>query len=114
MTAWREWAQSGLIVPINPGKKVHGRRSRDTAWNAFKFQGKTWGYPISVEAIGLVYKQGAGEDPPKSFDDVIKLDKELSAKGKHAILWDYNNTISLGRSWQPRRLCVRPRRPGQS
>jgi len=23
---------------------------------------------------------------------VIKLDKELSAKGKHAILWDYNNT----------------------
>jgi len=86
-----EWAQSGLIVPINPGKKVHDA-IEDTAWNAFKFQGKTWGYPISVEAIGLVYNKGLVKTPPKSFDDVIKLDKELSAKGKHAILWDYNNT----------------------
>jgi len=86
-----EWAQSGLIVPINPSKKVHDA-IEDTAWNAFKFQGKTWGYPISVEAIGLIYNKALVKAPPKSFDDVIKLDKELSAKGKHAILWDYNNT----------------------
>jgi len=86
-----EWAQSGLIVPINPSKKVHDA-IEDTAWNAFKFQGKTWGYPISVEAIGLIYNKALVKTPPKSFDDVIKLDKELSAKGKHAILWDYNNT----------------------
>ncbi len=86
-----EWAQSGLIVPINPSKKVHDA-VEDTAWNAFKFQGKTWGYPISVEAIGLIYNKALVKTPPKSFDDVLKLDKELAAKGKHAILWDYNNT----------------------
>jgi len=34
-----EWAQSGLIVPINPGKKVHDA-IEDTAWNAFKFQAR--------------------------------------------------------------------------
>jgi len=86
-----EWAQSGLIVPINPSKKVRDEVD-DTAWKAFSFQGKTWGYPISVEAIGLIYNKALVKTAPKSFDDVVKLDKELSAKGKKAILWDYNNT----------------------
>jgi maltose/maltodextrin transport system substrate-binding protein len=86
-----EWAKSGLIVPINPSAKVRSE-IEDTAWKAFNYQGKTWGYPISVEAIGLVYNKALVKTPPKSFDDVLKLDKELSAKGKHAILWDYNNT----------------------
>ncbi len=29
--------------------------------------------------------------PPKSFEEVIALDKKLSGQGKKAILWDYNN-----------------------
>src|SRR5689334_11765744 len=82
-----EWAKSGLIVPINPSKKVHDQID-DTAWKAFFYQGKTWGYPLSVEAIGLVYDKALVKTPPKTFEDVIKLDKELQAKGKHAILWD--------------------------
>ena len=86
-----EWAKSGLIVPINPSKKVRDG-IEDSAWKAFYYQGKTWGYPLSVEAIGLVYNKALVKTPPKSFDDVVKLDKELSASGKKAILWDYNNT----------------------
>ena len=86
-----EWAKSGLIVPVNPSAKVRSE-IEDTAWKAFNYQGKTWGYPLSVEAIGLIYNKALVKTPPKSFDDVIKLDKELSAKGKKAILWDYNNT----------------------
>jgi maltose/maltodextrin transport system substrate-binding protein len=86
-----EWAKSGLIVPISPGKKLRDE-VEESAWKAFGYQGKTWGYPISVEAIGLIYNKALVKTPPKSFDDVIKLDKELSAKGKKAILWDYNNT----------------------
>jgi maltose/maltodextrin transport system substrate-binding protein len=86
-----EWAKSGLIVPISPSKKLRDEVD-ESAWKAFFYQGKTWGYPISVEAIGLVYNKALVKTPPKSFDDVIKLDKELSAKGKKAILWDYNNT----------------------
>jgi len=86
-----EWAKSGLIVPISPSKKLRDE-VEESAWKAFAYQGKTWGYPISVEAIGLIYNKALVKTPPKSFDDVIKLDKELSAKGKKAILWDYNNT----------------------
>jgi len=61
-----EWAQSGLIVPINPSKKVHDA-IEDTAWNAFKFQGKTWGYPISVEAIGLIYNKALVKTPSQEL-----------------------------------------------
>src|SRR5262249_46233208 len=67
-----EWAQSGLIVPINPSKKVRDD-IEETAWKAFNFHGKTWGYPISVEAIGLVYNKALVKTAPKSFDDVVKL-----------------------------------------
>ena len=86
-----EWAKSGLIVPVNPGKKVRDEIVPE-AWKAFSYQGKTWGYPLSIEAIGLIYNKALVKTPPKSFDDVIRLDKQLSAKGKKAILWDYNNT----------------------
>lgn len=86
-----EWAKSGLIVPVTPSKKVRDE-VEETAWKAFAYQGKTWGYPISVESIGLIYNKALVKTPPKSFDDVLKIDKELSAQGKRAILWDYNNT----------------------
>jgi maltose/maltodextrin transport system substrate-binding protein len=86
-----EWIQGGLLRPVNPGKAIKDSIEQ-TAWNAFTVDGKTWGYPISVEAIGLIYNKDLVKTPPKSWDDVVKLDKELSAKGKKAILWDYNNT----------------------
>jgi maltose/maltodextrin transport system substrate-binding protein len=86
-----EWIQSGLIVPVNPSKKVRDE-IEPTAWQAFTVGGKTWGYPLSVEAIGLIYNKALVKSPPKTWDDVLKLDKELSAQGKKAILWDYNNT----------------------
>lgn len=86
-----EWARSGLIVPVTPSTKVRAE-VEDLAWKAFGFQGKTWGYPISVESIGLIYNKALVPSPPKSFDDVIALDKQLASKGKKAILWDYNNT----------------------
>lgn len=86
-----EWIQGGLIVEVTPSKAIKDGID-DKAWQAFTVGGKLWGYPLSVEAIGLIYNKDLVPAPPKSFDDVIKLDKQLSAKGKKAILWDYNNT----------------------
>ena len=64
----------------------------DKAWQAFTVGGKIWGYPLAIEAIGLIYNKDLVPTPPKTFDEVIALDKKLSAQGKKAILWDYNNT----------------------
>lgn len=62
------------------------------AWKAFTVAGKTWGYPMSIEAVALVYNKALVKEPPKSFEEVMALDKKLAAQGKKAILWDYGNT----------------------
>jgi maltose/maltodextrin transport system substrate-binding protein len=86
-----EWIQGGLIVEVTPGQAIKDAID-EKAWQAFTVGGKIWGYPLSEEAIGLVYNKALVPTPPKTFDEVVKLDRQLSAKGKKAILWDYNNT----------------------
>ncbi len=87
-----EWAKGGLIVPVRPGKRVRSE-IEDSAWLAFTYQGKTWGYPLAIEAIGLIYNKALVATPPASFEEVIKLDRELRTKGMSAILWDYNKSF---------------------
>ncbi len=87
-----EWAKSGLIVPLHPRQKLRDE-IEESAWKAFTYQGKTWGYPLSIEAIGLVYNRALVKTPPTNFEEVVALDKQLSKQGKKAILWDYNNTF---------------------
>ena len=47
-----EWAQSGLIVPIRPPRRIRDE-IEPSAWSAFEWKGQTWGYPLAIEAVGL-------------------------------------------------------------
>lgn len=87
-----EWARSGLIVPIRPSERIRGEID-DSAWKAFEYQGQTWGYPLAIEAIGLIYNKALVPVPPKSFEDVVALDRQFAARGKKAILWDYDKSF---------------------
>ena len=87
-----EWIAGGLLQPLTPSKKVQ-EEIDPLAWKAFNVGGKTWGYPLSIEAVALVYNKDLVPTPPKSFEEVMALDKKLLASGKKAILWDYNNTF---------------------
>jgi maltose/maltodextrin transport system substrate-binding protein len=87
-----EWAKSGLIVPVKPPKKIRDE-IEESAWKAFTYKGQVWGYPISIEAVGLIYNKALVATPPASFEDVIALDKQLVPQGKKAILWDYNKSF---------------------
>lgn len=87
-----EWAKSGLIVPIKPPRRVRDE-IEDSAWKAFTYKGQVWGYPLSIEAIGLIYNKALVATPPASFEEVIALDKKLASQGKKAILWDYNKSF---------------------
>lgn len=84
-----EWARSGLIVPVRPGRKTR-QQIEPLALQAFTFDGQTWGYPLAIEAIGLIYNRALVSKPPTTFDDVIALDKRLATTGKKALLWPYN------------------------
>ncbi len=87
-----EWAKSGLIVPVAPNKRVRDEID-ESAWKAFTYRGKVWGYPLSIEAIGLVVNRALVKTPPATFDELMVLDKQLQAQGKRALLWDYNKSF---------------------
>jgi maltose/maltodextrin transport system substrate-binding protein len=87
-----EWAKSGLLSAVSPGRRVR-EAIEETAWKAFTYQGKTWGYPIAIEANGLIYNKALVTTPPATFEDVVRLDNALMAKGKKAILWDFNKSF---------------------
>ncbi len=87
-----EWARSGLLVPVHPPKRVR-EAIDESAWRAFTYQGKVWGYPLAIEAVGLIVNRDLVPRIPATFDDVIALDQELAKRGKKAILWDYNKSF---------------------
>ncbi|MBN8503313.1 MAG: maltose/maltodextrin ABC transporter substrate-binding protein MalE [Burkholderiales bacterium] len=87
-----EWAKAGLIVPVRPGKAIR-EEIESSAWEAFRYRGKLWGYPIGIEANGLIYNRALVPNPPSTFDELIALDAELSKRGKKAVLWDFNKSF---------------------
>jgi maltose/maltodextrin transport system substrate-binding protein len=87
-----EWAKGGLVVPIRPSQRIRDEIDA-SAWQAFTYRGQLWGYPLAIEAIGLIYNKALVATPPATFDEVIELDKRLQKDGKRAILWAYNNSF---------------------
>ena len=87
-----EWARSGLISPVRPGAALRAR-VEDSAWQAFTYRGRLWGYPIAIETIGLIVNRALVPEPPRTWEAVIALDQALRQQGKKAILWDYNKSF---------------------
>ena len=82
-----EWAKSGLLAPIDPPKKFR-QGIDDIGWQAMTYNGKTYGYPISMEAVSLIYNKDIIPQAPKSFESMFALNKELKKKDKKTIMWD--------------------------
>ena len=83
-----EWAAGGLIQPVEPSQAVRDGIF-DFAWDAVTFDGKTWGYPLAVEAVGLIYNKDLVPTPPATMEEIAALSLPADVK---PILWDYNNT----------------------
>lgn len=87
-----ELVEGGLVQPINPADDVKARFD-DFAWSANSYQGQVYGYPLAVEAVGLIYNKALVPTPPKTFEEVFAIDRQLKQNGRSAILWDYNNAF---------------------
>ncbi|GGL70287.1 maltose/maltodextrin ABC transporter substrate-binding protein MalE [Wenxinia marina] len=83
-----EWAAGGLIAPVDPGEDWT-RGILPSAMEAVQFDGRTWGYPVSVEAVTQVYNKALLDEPYGSLEEIAEA--ELP-EGVTPILWDYNNT----------------------
>jgi len=82
-----DWAAGGLIDPVSPSAELKDG-ILPTAWDAVTIGGKTWGYPVGVEAVGLVYNKKLVPTPPATFEEIASL---KLPDGVKPILWDYNN-----------------------
>ena len=83
-----EWAESGLISPVTPSAEI-AAGILPTAMDAVTIGGQIWGYPVGVEAVGLVYNKKLVPTPPATFEEIAALSLPDGVK---PIMWDYNNT----------------------
>jgi maltose/maltodextrin transport system substrate-binding protein len=82
-----EWAKGGLIEPVTPSAEwTDGILG--SAMDAVSFDGRIWGYPMSVEAVHLIYNKDIIATPPASFDEVMAY---KPPEGVTTIMWDYNS-----------------------
>jgi len=88
-----EWADGGVIAPIEV-TAAYKQQFYPMAWDAVLHRRQLWGYPISLEAIGLIYnKKLVNGKPPTQLSDLIAFNQRLKSEHPdfHSILWDYTN-----------------------
>lgn len=85
-----EWIGGGLIHSVSPHRAMW-EDVDPLAWKGFSLKGRVWGYPMSLEAITLVYNKALIDRPPTTWDEVFEIDRRLQRQGRRAILWDYTN-----------------------
>lgn len=94
------YAQSGLLAEITPDKAFQDKLYPFT-WDAVRYNGKLIAYPIAVEALSLIYNKDLLPNPPKTWEEIPALDKELKAKGKSALMFNLQGRTSPGPSSRP-------------
>lgn len=81
------YAQAGLLSEINPSEEFK-QKFADFAWEAEKYNGKLVGYPVAIEALSLIYNKDLIKNPPKTWEEVINIDKEMKKQDKNALMWN--------------------------
>jgi maltose/maltodextrin transport system substrate-binding protein len=88
-----EWADGGIIAPIEV-MAAYKQQFYPMAWDAVRHRKQVWGYPISLEAIGLIYnKKLVSGAPPTQLSDLIPFHQQFKSEhpDMNSILWDYSN-----------------------
>jgi arabinogalactan oligomer/maltooligosaccharide transport system substrate-binding protein len=70
----------GLAEPVSmDGAEADGYS--DAAIEAVRYDGKTYGYPISVETYALYYNKDLASSPPATFEETASATKSLTDPG---------------------------------
>lgn len=85
-----DWADKGWIDSVEPSSELKAQNVQ-LGWDAFTYKGKTWGYPIGAEAIGMIYNKKLMPTPPASFEEIMAQAASYKAKGQQVIGWDSNS-----------------------
>lgn len=77
---------SGLIRPVTPSRRTLAAIDPQ-AWSAWQQLGRTWGFPLAMEGVALLYNKALVKQPPETWDEVLQLDRQLAPRGQRAIAW---------------------------
>src|SRR5260370_16030958 len=75
-------------------KDVYKQQLYPLAGEAARHHKQRWGYPISLEAIGMIYnKKLVNGAPPTQIGDFIPFHRKLKSEHPemNSILWDYSS-----------------------
>ncbi|NCG19530.1 MAG: extracellular solute-binding protein [Rhodobacterales bacterium] len=67
-----KWTAMSLIQPVDDSLTGH----RDSARSAVSLNGQTWGYPLAVKSVVLLYDPSRITTPPKTTDELLSLARE--------------------------------------
>ncbi|ELR67143.1 Maltose/maltodextrin ABC transporter, substrate binding periplasmic protein MalE [Photobacterium marinum] len=84
------YAKAGLLAEIHPSDEFKNKLV-DFTWDAVTYEGKLVGYPVAVESPSLIYNKDLLPEPPKTWEELVEIEKQMNAKGKKAIMWDVKN-----------------------
>lgn len=82
-----DWMARGWLAPVTPGPALRSDIVQ-VAWDGFTSGGKVWGYPVSVEAVALLYNKKLVPTPPKSCEEIISLHDGFRSRGIRALGWE--------------------------
>ena len=85
-----EWADGGLIAPVEISDEF-SKNLFPKALYAVSHQALTWGYPIALETVTLIYnKKLLDGPPPTQLSQLAAIDQQIKRKhpGVITILWD--------------------------
>jgi maltose/maltodextrin transport system substrate-binding protein len=85
-----EWAGAGLIKPVTVTGKF-ADKFFPKSWRAVTYNNVTWGYPIALETVTLIYNKALfGGTPPVQLSQLASIDRAMKQThpGVMTILWD--------------------------
>lgn len=85
-----EWADGGLIAPVDAQSNFIDKFF-PKSWQAVMHAEKTWGYPIALETVTLIYNKALLHGPPPTqLSQLESIDQEIKSNhpGVITILWD--------------------------
>ena len=96
-----EWADGGLIAPVEISEKF-AHEFFPMAWQAVRHENRTWGYPIALETVTLIYNRNLLDGHPPT---------ELSQLAAIVKVWPAVDSIKLSPPRHPPVHDLKPLTP---
>ena len=80
------WADAGLLSTLEPSESFKAQFT-EMGWDAMSHNGEVYGYPVSLEAISLLYNKDIISEAPETFEEMFSLNEKLAKDDINTIIW---------------------------